>query len=211
MNVVTIKTLWSLGELKQNTHIIADEDGCIIIDAGCSLEQIRTVCDKPVKAVLLTHGHFDHIQYIEEYDRLGIPIYASEKIVDFLLDADKNVSKWYTPKVYEIKNLVKLIDGDQLDIDSHHIDCYYTPGHSDDSMCYLIDNEHLFSGDTLFSVAVGRTDLTTGDKNVLICSLKKILNLNFKHLYTGHGRNSDKEEQMTNIPKWIDRLNIMSI
>jgi glyoxylase-like metal-dependent hydrolase (beta-lactamase superfamily II) len=73
-------------------------------------------------------------------------------------------------------------------------------------MCYLLDNEILFSGDTVFSVAVGRDDLPTSNTNELINSLNRILNLDYKQLFTGHGRPSDKEEQKTNIPKWIDCL-----
>ena len=73
-------------------------------------------------------------------------------------------------------------------------------------MSYLINDKYLFTGDTVFSVAVGRDDLPTSNTNKLIESLNKILNLNYKTLYAGHGRPSDKEEQQTNIPKWIDYL-----
>ena len=74
-------------------------------------------------------------------------------------------------------------------------------------MCYLIDETYLFSGDTVFSVAVGRDDLPTANTKELIKSLTKILNLDYKFLYTGHGRPSSKDEQKQNIPKWIDYLN----
>ena len=211
MNIQTIKTIWAEGELKQNTHIIIDDDSCIVVDAGCSIEQVRTVCDLPIKAVLLTHGHFDHIQYVEEYDRLGIPIYASEYILEMLTDTKKNVSYWHTPEAFEINNLITLKDNQEIILDKHEVKCYYTPGHSIDSMCYLVDGRYLFSGDTVFSVAVGRTDLPTGDMDTLIQSLNRVLSIEFEELYTGHGRSSKKEEQMTNIPKWIERLKEMNI
>ena len=106
----------------------------------------------------------------------------------------------------KINNLYLLVDQDEMDIGSLNIKCLHTPGHSIDSMCYLINDEILFSGDTVFSVAVGRTDLPTGNTNELIKSLNRILNLDFNLLYTGHGRPSSKHEQQTNIPKWIDYL-----
>ena len=77
MNVHTLKVKWKEGELNQNTYVVEQEDGCILIDAGVSIEEIRKITNKPILAVLLTHGHFDHIDYIEEYDELKIPIYAS--------------------------------------------------------------------------------------------------------------------------------------
>ena len=64
----------------------------------------------------------------------------------------------------------------------------------------------MFSGDTVFSIAVGRTDLPTGNLTELIKSLNRILNLDYITLFTGHGRPSDKQEQNKNIPKWIDYL-----
>ena len=110
------------------------------------------------------------------------------------------------PTKYKINNLYLLVDQDELDIGELNIKCLHTPGHSIDSMCYLINNETLFSGDTVFSVAVGRDDLPTGNTKQLIESLNRILNLNYNSLFTGHGRPSDKQEQKTNIPKWIDYL-----
>ena len=211
MNIQTIKTIWAEGELKQNTHVIINDESCVVVDAGCPLDQVRAVCDKPIKAVLLTHGHFDHIQYVNEYDKLGVPIYASEHIVEMLSDTQKNVSFWHTPTIFNIDNLQLLQDGDEIMLDGYDIRCYHTPGHSIDSMCYLVDNRYLFSGDTVFSVAVGRTDLPTGDVDTLIQSLNKVLSIEFEELYTGHGRNSKKEEQLINIPKWIERLKEMNI
>ena len=110
------------------------------------------------------------------------------------------------PCKFQINNLQFIQDGEEIEIDNHIIRCLHTPGHSVDSMSFLLDGETLFSGDTVFSVAVGRDDLPTGNTKLLIQSLNKILNLDYKTLYTGHGRPSDKEEQKTNIPKWINYL-----
>ena len=207
MNVKTIKIKWAESELKQNTHIVEFEDSCIIVDAGCSVDSVKEMTNKSIKAVFITHGHFDHIKNLEEYDKLNVPIYASKNITELLNDESKNVSVLFNqPHKYKINNLVFIEDNEEIETCNHIIKCYLTPGHSGDSACYLLDDGTLFSGDTLFSITVGRTDLPTGDKKELIRSLNKILSLDYKTLFTGHGRPSDRQEQNKNIPKWIDYL-----
>lgn len=207
MNINTVKIKWTENELSQNTHIVELENSCIIIDAGCSFERVEQISNKPIKAVFLTHGHFDHIKNIEEYDKLNIPIYAHKNILELLDDETKNASLLFNQTCrFKIKNLNFVEDNEIIEIDKHNVKCLHTPGHSTDSMCYLLDEETLFSGDTVFSVAVGRDDLPTGNTNELIKSLNRILNLDYKQLFTGHGRPSERREQKTNIPKWIDYL-----
>ena len=207
MDIKTIKIKWAENELSQNTHIVEFENSCVVIDAGCSVEKIKSITNKPIKAVFITHGHFDHILYIEEYDKLNIPIYVNEHILELFEDQTKNASLMFgCSKTFKVKNLNFVCDNQEIEIDNHKIKCLCTPGHSVDCMSFIIDN-NLFSGDTVFSVAVGRDDLPTSNTLELIKSLKRILNLDYNFLYTGHGRPSDKVEQKTNIPKWIDYLN----
>ena len=202
MEIKTIKTAWGEGELKHNTHVIIGDKTCVVIDAGCPLEEVRNLTSLPIEAVFITHGHFDHIEYIEEYDKIGVPIYANFKTMEFLVDRLKNAGS----KTYKVKNIVPIEEGNIIEAMVGNIKCLETPGHSEDSMCYLLDNIVLFSGDTVFSVAVGRTDLYTGDTRKLIDSLNRILNLKYSTLYTGHGRTSGRQEQKTNIPRWIEHL-----
>ena len=86
------------------------------------------------------------INYIEDYDKLDIPICASKYISKFLDNSTLNLSCWQKPKKYKVNNLFPLEDRDLLDLDEIKIECYATPGHSQDGMCYLIDNKFLFSG-----------------------------------------------------------------
>ena len=205
MEIKTIKTKWADGEMKQNTHIIIGDKTCIVIDAGASLREVRDITQLPIEAVFITHGHFDHIDYIEEYDRLGVPIYSSEKTSKFLTDTKLNVSG---NKTYKVKNNVPLYDGEKIESCVGTIECIKTPGHSSDGMSYLLHGEEntLFTGDTAFSIAVGRTDLETGNTFELCVSLNKLLSYDFNEMYSGHGRVSNKEEQKINIPKWINYL-----
>ena len=206
MNVYSTKLKCLGNELGQNTHVIEFENCCVVIDTGCSVEKIKTITNKPIKAVFITHGHFDHILYIEEYDKLNIPIYANKHILELLEDPTKNASLMFgCGKTFKVNNIKFVDDNQDIEIENYIIKCLYTPGHSIDSMSFIIDN-NLFSGDTVFSVAVGRDDLPTSNAQELIKSLKRILNLDYNLLYTGHGRPSEKCEQKTNIPKWIDYL-----
>lgn len=205
MNVHLLKVKWKEGELQQNTYVVEQKDGCILIDAGVPLEEIRKITDKPISAVMLTHAHFDHIEYIEEYDRLNIPIYASIYAERSMLDPSLNVSNMIRPKVYHVSRIYELKDNETITIGDMTIKCLYTPGHSRDSVCYLIGDK-LFSGDTLFSVAIGRTDFPDSNEKDMIDSLSRLDKLEYSELYPGHGRVSNKEEQNQNIKQWLNIL-----
>lgn len=207
MKIETIKTLWSENELKQNTYVVIGDSSCVVIDAGCPLAKIREITDKPIEAVFITHGHYDHIEYIEEYDKLGVPIFCCYLTENFLNDSILNVSELLaTPITYKVKNLHLLKDNDEIPLFDGTVKCIHTPGHTIDSMCYLFFDEFLFSGDTVFSIAVGRTDLKSGSREQLVESLNRIDKLNYNNLYPGHGRATNKEEQKENITNWIKRL-----
>jgi glyoxylase-like metal-dependent hydrolase (beta-lactamase superfamily II) len=90
MDIKTIKIKWAENELSQNTHVVEFENSCIVVDAGCPVKKIKEIINKRIKAVFLTHGHFDHIKNIEEYDKLNIQIYASKNINELLNDEIKN-------------------------------------------------------------------------------------------------------------------------
>lgn len=206
MAVKEIKLDWYPGEMKVNTYVVEFDDCCVIVDCGAPIEMVRELTDKPIKAVLITHGHYDHVMHIEDYDKLDVPIYANFNTEDILQDSRLNVSNLVGKSLtYELKNMHKLYEDDMIMVGENAIYAYYTPGHSVDSMVYLI-GDTLFTGDTLFSVAVGRTDLPTGDTEALIESLNKFTGLKYKDVYAGHGRKSSKDEQTTNIFKWQNFL-----
>ena len=232
MRVNTIRTNWADSELKQNTHIITINDKCIIVDAGASLDDILNVVgDNKVEAILITHAHFDHISNIDAYEiAFGCPIYMNEHSKKFLHNTELNVSKFFVGDIiFDAENIHYIKGKETLHIAGIDVKAIYTPGHSEDSMCYLctdheiednseqildmINNKQdisdieqqkvLFTGDTCFAKAVGRTDLITGNPKRLIVSLNHLLKLDFTTAYTGHMRHTTKQEQEQNIPTWI--------
>ena len=139
------------------------------------------------KAILLTHGHFDHIgAVISLRNHYNIPVYASKNEVPLLLDASLNLSQMVNGH-YSIEVDETINDNDTLELIGMKIKCMLTPGHTSGSMCYLIQ-DCLFSGDTLFEESYGRVDFPTGSLIDLKKSIKKLLLLDENtKVYPGHG------------------------
>lgn len=218
MKVDTIRTNWAETELEQNTHVVTIGKKCIIVDAGARLDDVMNIVgDKKVEAILITHAHFDHISNIDAYEiAFGCPIIMNEHSKKFLHDTHLNASKYFVGEIiFDAENIHYVKGKETLRIAGIDVKTIYSPGHSDDSMCYLLsypegkrvpktkENKILFSGDTCFARAVGRTDLATGNPKRLIVSLNHILKLDFTNVYTGHMRSSTKQEQEQNITTWI--------
>ncbi len=200
-------------DAEQNTYAIIGISGVIVVDAGVGLSEITKLTNLPVKAVLITHCHYDHISHIEEYSKLNVPIYAGEYAEEMLADQSKNCSDLFNnPQIYKINNLTKVANGEKLTIDEFEVECIQTKGHTKDGYCFLInagENKILFSGDTLFATAIGRVDLPTGNADELIESLNKIKTLQFNLMLSGHGEQTTQSEQQAKITKWIRYLNIV--
>ncbi len=187
---MTIQTILS-GHLGNNTYIICNQDQVIIVDAAAPVELIKQyIQSKKVQAVLLTHGHFDHISYlgdiIKEFD---CKCYMHKNAYAKLTDTYLNVSNMFVDVIQDIsKDQVQFVQDQQvLDIIGLTIQVVHTPGHTDCGVCYVVDNK-IFSGDTVFCDGVGRTDLPTSSSAQLKKSIDKLFS-QYKNyvIYPGHG------------------------
>ena len=164
----------------------------MIVDPGDQAEDISMRCRMlgvVPKAILLTHGHFDHMMAAGKLkEEFHIPIYAAEKEVPLLADARANLSAmWARPVCIKPDCLVK--EGDELDICGFSITVIETPGHTIGGVCFYIPEEEvLLSGDTLFCGSFGRTDFPTGSMSVLARSIReKLFQLpDVTQVYPGH-------------------------
>ncbi len=181
------------GKLDNNTYILTKGDDCIIIDASCKLDLIlEKTSGKNVLGVFLTHGHYDHFEHLDE-------IIKHFNVKCFLSGADK--AKLFNPKYnYSVifgrlfscslgdECFVELKNNQDVNLGNFNVKCLLTKGHTDGSMCFFVNNQALFTGDTLFDDSFGRTDLLTGNEEDMKKSLK-FLKTMFKNvpIYPGHG------------------------
>jgi len=185
----------TIGVCMTNTYFIyrdSTKEAIVVdpADKGAMIYDKLTKAGLTIKAVLLTHGHFDHIWGVEELVKLsGAKIYACEEERDFLTNLNKNLSGAYDRPCKVVAD-VYLKDGEVINECGMQIDLIHTPGHTEGGCCYYIkDAGFLISGDTLFQESVGRSDFPTGSMSTLVRSIKdKLLVLpDDTKVYPGHG------------------------
>lgn len=198
MKEITVRNL-VLGMLGTNCWFLRNpETGELLItDPADSPEQIiqqTAAMEGTPVAVLLTHGHYDHMLAAEAVSRrFGIPVYAHEAEQEVLRDAQKNLSAaWSSPYTMEADRTVK--EGDVLTLAGYEIRVMHTPGHTKGSVCYYLPEAGvLLSGDTLFCESYGRYDFPTSSGRDLIASVKRLLRElpeNVK-VYPGHNESTE--------------------
>lgn len=196
-----------VGPVQTNCFFLYREDDkrCIIIDPGEEAERIFQFIEKKglkPQAILLTHGHFDHIMAAEAVKKkYEILIYAAEAEKRTLADPAVNLSVQMRKPV-SMEADVWLKDGEELELLEQVVRCLMTPGHTEGGMCYYFPSAGLvFSGDTLFQESVGRTDFPTGSMSALIRSIREKLFVlpEAVQVYSGHGpKTSIQNEKMFN-------------
>lgn len=180
----------STGPLRVNSYFLVNENTneAIVIDSGENYKKIKqTESDLKVKivAVLLTHAHFDHAGNAKKLQDDGATVYISKIDAPKLLN-EQNLASDFGRSFDYLTADFTFSDGDILNICGIEIKVIMTPGHTDGSATFSVGNA-LFTGDTLFLESVGRTDFITGDKQVLVESVKKLFALDGDYsVYPGH-------------------------
>ncbi len=194
-----------MGPVATNTYLLSEGEEAIVIDpASKAQKMIEKIGDRRLLAVLLTHGHFDHIGAAEKIRKdLGVPVYAGALEQTVLDDPLINLSGKYTWKPFTLKADRLLSDGEEFSLAGCRIRVLHTPGHSEGGVCYELPDEGiLFSGDTLFESSYGRTDGPDGDPEAMLRSLARL----FKELpgemnvLPGHGDATTIAEERTYNP-----------
>ena len=184
-----------LGPVATNCYLIInlDNNESIIVDPADSPESIYDMVVRSAsrpQAILLTHGHFDHIGAANEVrEHYGIKIYASCDEEKLLASPARNLSNAYGMSLRVTADVLHN-DGDILELAGLKIKAIHTPGHTEGGTCYYIESIGvLFSGDTLFCESVGRTDFPGGSMSDIVRSIKdKLMVLpDDTKVYTGHG------------------------
>ena len=175
-----------VGVYQENCYLIKKDNKGIIVDPGDEIDSIlEMIGDTKVIGILITHAHFDHIGALKELeDKLNVPIYY------------RNING-----ELKYKQLIDIKE-QEYTIKDFKFTVIYTPGHRNDCVTYYFKNENMmFTGDFLFYLSIGRTDLEYADKEDMIKSIKLIKkypdNIN---IFPGHGTDTtlDFEKKYNN-------------
>ena len=172
----------ALGLYQTNTYIIHDEtsNACCVIDPGYEADAILEEVGHlglTVEAILLTHGHFDHVGAVKD-------MVAETDCDVYICEADLSLPPMFTNgKIYYTHTYG---EGDALHLAGLEISVLHTPGHTPGSVCLICENT-MFSGDTLFEGSCGRTDIG-GSWPQIQTSLARLAKLDTDYVvYPGHG------------------------
>ena len=182
------------GIFMENTYILLDQDQCLsaVVDPGTINDDLINAISSTgsLDMIILTHGHADHMAAISEYTALypEASIIASSDEKHFLTDPELNNSKSIAGKEVAVEADIYVEDGQVIKFGTHDLRFIKTPGHTPGGMCIYTEGL-LFSGDTLFRLSVGRTDLAEADTESLMDSISnKLYSLPDETLvYPGHG------------------------
>lgn len=184
-----------VGIIGTNCYLVINEETkeAVLIDPGAYPLKIRNAVKEAglkIKAVLLTHAHFDHIMGLDDVRKeFQVPVYVEEADLNMMTDGSRNLSVNYVNGGYQYKGATPVKDGQILEIAGMQFKVIHTPGHTPGGCCYYMEKEGvLFSGDTLFQASVGRSDFPGGSASELVRSVReKLLALpDETHVYPGH-------------------------
>ena len=184
---ITCRTVGMLGTC---CYILWQDErqDCVVIDPGADAASIRKACGgRRIAAILLTHGHFDHIGAVADLLEQDTQLVIHRDDAAILGDPQTNVS-WMIGRAITCPSANLLVEeGDPVEAAGMAFRVLHTPGHTPGSVCYHI-GEHLFTGDTLFDGGYGRTDLPGGSAAELASSLHRLYPLaHCNTIYPGHG------------------------
>ncbi|MEG1929721.1 MAG: MBL fold metallo-hydrolase [Anaerovorax sp.] len=185
------------GNLESNGFIIFQKEGgdCYIIDPGYNGEAyLKKVKDLSLrlKGILLTHHHYDHVGGVQKIkNATDCPVSIHR--------CDSDLLKFQAD--------IHLEDGEKLFLEEEEIQVIHTPGHTMGSVCFYSEKSKLvFTGDTIFNVDLGRTDLVDGDQQAMESSIVNIINEwgNDMTIYPGHGDSCNMKFVRKNNREFLD-------
>jgi hydroxyacylglutathione hydrolase len=193
------------GKFRTNSHLLSiDNHECLVIDPGGASEEIMTFVKEKnltIRGILLTHGHFDHIETVSELmSECDSSVFLHIGDCRLLKHANLYQNLFGGEKEIVIPNVLFVEYTDSiLTIGDFNIRWIHTPGHTKGSSCFIVNNV-LFTGDTLLKGKIGRTDLPGNNPDDLKKSLSIFLSLEPSFLvFPGHGASTVLKDELYNV------------
>ena len=192
-----------LGSYQTNCYIVwaSGSDRCAVIDPGYEPETVLTRLAQlglTLDAILLTHGHFDHVGAVEALVKsTGCKLWMSQS--DYTQRKNPMNDYLYPLHDQTFCEVSFCEEGEAIPVGGLTFRVMETPGHTWGSVCYLCEDA-MFCGDTLFAVSCDRTDLPGGDRVTMLNSLERLSQMDTDYrVFPGHGESSTlSHEQKTN-------------
>ncbi len=210
--MITVNT-FPVGELQSNCHIVVNsqDNSTVLVDCGGNPVSILKYLNDNglnLKAILLTHGHYDHFEGASIVQaKTNCKVYISKLDSSMLTDKDTSLAKALGYYDFQpVSEFTTVTDGDTIKEANLEFKVLSTPGHTMGSVCYICQ-DCLFTGDTLFKHSMGRTDFPNGNYFDMQKSLDRLYNLKGDYrVYTGHNQNSTLNEERKNNPYLLDAI-----
>lgn len=197
--MLTVKC-FTFNPVQENTYIVYNEDNlCCVIDPGCYFDNEKkelldflTRYKLTPKYLLNTHCHLDHVfgnTFL--FDQFATTLHIHEREKPVLAFAPVSAHQWNLPFVNYNHEFIFLQEADTINMGIDSLKVLYTPGHSPGHISfYCEEQQFVISGDVLFNMSIGRTDLPGGDYEILIKSIRlKLFVLPDEVIvYSGHGQ-----------------------
>lgn len=187
-----------------NCYVLVSDGHAAVIDPSVNAEKILKFAQDTgatVDKIILTHGHFDHIESIDSLrEMLSIPVYIHKDDTEMLTDGTKNAHSLFfgIDRCWRSADIL-LHDGDEITVGEEKLKVISTPGHSKGSICLLGDG-FMITGDTLFANGYGRYDLHGGDADMLADSLSHLRTFDKSiTIYPGHGGTAKLGQALDNV------------
>lgn len=200
MKLTTLVT----GKLRCNNYLLKNGDEGVLIDCGGNGNDLVLAAKQAgvsIKAVLLTHGHIDHIEGIDKVTQcFGCRVYLHTLDIGFLKKPHYNLSqRVYQRPVVVLAKAEEVQNGQVIKAAGLSFKVIHTPGHTPGSVCYKC-GDILFTGDTLFKESIGGDFPPFGDLNTEIASIRsRLFTLDKDHCcYPGHGEPTTLFYEMKN-------------
>lgn len=187
--------------ISSNSYLIVSAGEAVLIDCSVPasvLQKDLDDCKASLKYIILTHGHFDHIETLDEIRELtGAEVLIHENDAEMLHDQYKNGYYYFFDGDFTAKEADRTVSGGEIiTVGETELKVIHTPGHSRGSIC-LECEDILLTGDTLFANNIGRSDLYGGDGATIMQSLKMIAGMRPElEVYAGHGPATTLEREI---------------